>query len=344
MATQRQHRISVIHQVLAEHLASEQSTGPQEHLHQQHLVSEIERRLDTRISAKTVQRTIAVMRDEMGLPIEFDRRANTYRYTRQVTLQPLNVATLSSLDAQALLAGQRAMALFRGTPWHDGLSLTFKRLLAACPSKVVNPYTDLFARIRFAGPEQRPIDNGLWTQVIQSLDEERTLQVTYRSGRDGVEKSRKLDPYGLVIAEQQWQLIAWDHRTRDVRTFLLQRITEWQITETFFRVKGNFTLDGYLKDAIAGQQTTGQPVLVRLRFTKEATPAAEAQIWHRDERRNHDEQGQLIVEFSTAATFKVHREVLAWGGGCEVLEPKELRDAVRGRALLVGQSHVMPCP
>ena len=322
MDQDRLHRIRVIHEAL------DSQYRRQTNVSYRSLVELVQDRLSQEVGAKTIQRDLAAMQGELDLPIVYDRKGQTFRYTHPVSLQRLDLAVVSSLDVVALLIGQQAVGQLRGTPWHDGLKGTFARLLGALPTEIVRRYQTLIEKVRVEGAEVRPVDPVVWETILIGLDDNTILDMTYTSGHDGTVRQRLVDPYGLVIVDRQWQLIAWDHLAQAVRTFLLQRIISITDTEKAFTVRDGFTLDKYLTDAIAGQQSTGTAVPVKLRFTKESTPAGEAQIWHSKEKRSHDAQGRLVVEFKTAALFKVEREVLAWGGMCEILEPRSVRQSV----------------
>lgn len=320
------HRIQVIHEALVAHRRRGGRVTAQD------LVLAINDRLDSMPSVKTVRRDLGVMRDELNLPVEWHAAEQTFRYRESAQLADITLDILSSVEVCALLVARQGLEQYQGTPWHGPLKKTFDRILGAMASGVLESFAELIKRIRFAGPQTQSVDWEVWQHVIQALDGKETMRILYRSGRDGQARMRLLDPYGLVIVERQWQLIGRDHDAKAVRTFLLQRVSKTELTGDNYVVEAGFDLDHYLETGVAGQQSTGDPVRVKLRFTEEGTPAGEAQTWHRHETRTFDRRKRLIVEFETAALFKVEREVLAWGGKCEVLEPRDLKSRIRRAA------------
>ena len=88
----------------------------------QKLAKEIE------VSAKTVQRDLDCMRDQLGLPIAYDPQEHGYHFTEEVHDFPTVQVTQGEL--LALLVAQKAIEQYRGTPYHHQLETAFAKLLA----------------------------------------------------------------------------------------------------------------------------------------------------------------------------------------------------------------------
>ncbi len=296
----------------------------------------------TPCSDKTIRRTLEKMQD-YGMPLHYDRGQNSWRYTRktQLPMDRINMDfVMKQKDALGILLSRRALIQFEGTPLHAPMSAFFDQLVARLPPQVRARYEALVGHIRFPGPKNvKPIPESVWRDIGSAIDSRCTLRITYRTGKTGQTSIREVAPYALLILDRKWHLLGHDHQSGQPRAFHVLRMVETDVTDNRFEVPVNFNLDAYLGDTVLGYPTTGPKKKVRLRFTKEGTDAGMETVWHPKEARSMDDQGRLTVAFETSATFMVAREVLAWGGLIEVLEPADLRGEVRTSALRASEVH-----
>jgi proteasome accessory factor B len=76
------------------------------------------RELET--SSRTIQRDVDYMRDQLGLPIEYDASQHGFYFTQEVHSFP--TIAVSQGELLALLVAQRAIEQYRGTPYHGQLA------------------------------------------------------------------------------------------------------------------------------------------------------------------------------------------------------------------------------
>jgi predicted DNA-binding transcriptional regulator YafY len=327
MPTSKQHkRYRLLHNALSHAYRQGQPVSKQD------LIKLLRDKEGEKVSEKTIQRDLAAFRDVLGLPVKYDSRSGGYCYTRQVELKDLPPDLFNESDARVLLVAERALSNFEGTPWYEPMQATIRRLINMLSPQSVKDAKNLFDLIRFEGTRAQSIPKAIWEPLAEALADRVTLKMTYRSQSAGKTASRLLDPYALVVIDRQWQIIGWSHNRKEVRTFLVSRIKQCEATVDSFRVRDNWNVDEYLRDSVAGQQATGPRQQVRLRFKPEASVGACDQIWHSNQQSETDGQGRLIVTFTTAAQYEVQRQVLGWGGGCELLEPKAWREAIEQAA------------
>jgi len=104
------------------------------------------------VSAKTVQRDVNFMRDQMGLPIEYDKGRFGFHYTRPVT----------ALPALGMAAGKGG-----GNPWrHAAPPVPGEK-----PALAATGRGGMEVRIRFDADSARTVRGRTWhaTQVIHAL-------------------------------------------------------------------------------------------------------------------------------------------------------------------------------
>src|SRR4029077_5796561 len=81
------------------------------------------------VSTKTVQRDVDFMRDQLVLPIEYDRARHGFAYTRAVGQFPL--ITVSEGELVALLVAQKAVEQYRGTSFEKPLRAALQKLVSS---------------------------------------------------------------------------------------------------------------------------------------------------------------------------------------------------------------------
>jgi predicted DNA-binding transcriptional regulator YafY len=282
---------------------------------------------DLGVDERTIRRDLKqVLGGEWNLPVRYDRSRREWYYDGEAA--PLPATVVSESDRFALLLSLQSAEQYRGTPVYDRLRRVYRRLLDLMPPETRTSFESLAAKVRFEGPPTPVVPEGIWDRLFNALDDGTTLDLVYRTGRDGEVRRRRVDPYGLVVRHRDWFLVGWDHLRQAVRTFYVPRVRSAEDTEDRFRVRDGFDLDRYLSTAVDGHQSTGPVYRVKLRFAKEAAAVGEAYAWNATQTVTTDAEGRVVVEFDTGALYAVEREVLGWGGRVEVLEPQALRQQV----------------
>lgn len=292
---------------------------------------------DFEVDERTIRRDLEYMRDQLRMPLEYERHRRTWYYSEPAG--DLSATLVSIKDRVALLVAQQAVEQFAGTPWYEQLKNAMARIIEALPQETVTEFQRVAERIRFEGSPLPPLSSAVWNEICDCIELSETIQIDYKTGHSGEQREREVDPYGLVVRNREWFLIAWDHYRNGVRTFFLPRIKSAESTDRAFKVKDGFDLDEYLATSVDSHQSTGPIYDVKLRFTAEATPAGEDFIWNRNEKKYKDKQGRLVLEFRTGALYAVQRHVLSWGGGVEVMGPEELRKSVEAAARAISAAH-----
>ena len=289
------------------------------------------------VSSRTIRRDLEFMRDQQGMPLAFDNKKQSWVYRGNVA--DLTIAHVGPGSHLALLIARQAVEQFKSTPLHDKLVQTLSNIVAAFPEQLQKEHLTLAEKMRFEGPPTPTINAEVWREICNGLQLNQILQMVYRTAGDGQVRTRRVDPYGIVIRNREWYLVGWDHLRSDIRTFYFPRIISAEAMEEGFAVRDKFNLDEYLEESVDAHQSKATRFNVKLRFTSEGTSGGQDFYWTKKQTVHNDKQGRLIVEFTTSALYAVQRHVLSWGGQVEVLSPPELRKSVRIAAAAIGKLH-----
>ncbi|MDH4140291.1 MAG: WYL domain-containing protein [Coriobacteriia bacterium] len=214
---------------------------------------------------------------------------------------------LSSREAQALAAALQTAGL-------TGEDALVSKLLDAAAAAETS--ADDIARVVRAAVA--PGTGEMLKALAQGLEESRLVRITHHAaGRDAATQ-RDIEPLSLFNERENWYVEAFCRRAGALRTFRLDRISSATVlSERFDR-----------RDL----SPSGVP------FTTEGLPVARIHLAPGEEFSSRSWPGAslvaedadgAIVEVPYAGTDWIARQVAARLGGARVLEPTEVREAVR---------------
>ncbi|MFC0213368.1 helix-turn-helix transcriptional regulator [Paenibacillus chartarius] len=138
---------------------------------------------------------------------------------------------------------------------------------------------------------------------------------------DERETVREAEPYGLVLNEGVWMMVAFCCLRREMRHFRVSRMSELEVLEERFARPETFDLQAY-------RPRDERPVTVRVRIAPELADLVLENNFYSTESAEITEDG-LLLTLRVRQWGEALGWVLGWGAGAVVLEPAELRDRVK---------------
>jgi proteasome accessory factor B len=277
-------------------------------------------------SRKCIQRDIDFMRDQLGAPIDYDRKRKGYFYTKHWAFDPS--AFLDRNEAQALAATGKVLSQYQGTPYYDEVCRAIEKLMHRLP---VSPAVDSFFEIySFENPSSDRFDQAAFTLLEQAIRTRTKIKLTYRSPSSQSSTERTVQPYRLHYDQSTgtWYLIAHCEFRKETRTFVVSRIQDLNPTCEPFTIPDGFSISNYMETAF--QQSVGPHLYdIAIHFTPYQSQWIREHHWHSSQRVEEHDDGSLILKLSVSSLDAVKRWVMRYGAQAEVLDPKELRDMVR---------------
>jgi proteasome accessory factor C len=161
--------------------------------------------------------------------------------------------------------------------------------------------------------------------VRKAIESGNSVDLVYYSDGREARTERRVDPYRLVATEWARYLIAWCHVRKAVLTFRLDRILRARKTSAKFTPPEGIRAEDYLGESPKDAKTM---TAVTVRFAPAvATVALES---YPDAKATKD--GGAEWKTRVWPTLAFCRQIVAWGGAAEVIEPQEVRDRVRAYA------------
>jgi len=277
------------------------------------------------VSAKTIQRDIEFMRDQLVLPIEYDAQNHGYFYARAVAQFPM--ITVSQGELVALLVAQKAVEQYRGTSFEKPLHAAFEKLVSSLGAEASVSLHDLSEAVSFrsAGVPQAQIK--VFEVLTDAVMTSRVVEFDYAALRAQTTERRRVEPYHLACISNQWYLIARDLGRNGMRTFALTRIAAPKNQKVAFQRPPDFSAAEMLAGSFSAFEA-GQVEKIRIRFDAFAARLAGERQWHKSQKLSPLPEGGAELTIQVGIAPDLESWILGWGGHAEVLEPAKLRESV----------------
>jgi predicted DNA-binding transcriptional regulator YafY len=284
------------------------------------------------VSAKSIQRDLEFMRDRMRFPIAYDQKNWGYYYTKDVGSFPAFTVTEGELFA--VLVAEKALHQYRGTNLEKPLLSAFKKMAAGLPETISLHMADWEQTISFRSSAE-PISNlEIFDQLARAAAEGRQLELRYRKPGSSSAEQRAVDPYHLANVNGDWFLFAYCHLRKNIRTFAPARIQDATPTGKKFQRPKDFSIETALRDSFGVHSGKSDHVVV-IRFNEMVADYIREKKWHASQQLKNLQNGGVELKLRLSSLIEVQRWILSWAGNAIVMEPPELREAVRMAGLRI---------
>lgn len=160
--------------------------------------------------------------------------------------------------------------------------------------------------------------------IMRSVWQSQKLRITYKKHK-GELSVRDIRPYGIVVKEMNWYMIAYCEKSNDVRTFKCDRIVECEQINEGFIIPEEFSIEEYWKKSRVFfisecSKNEKYPVVIRIDKSR-ADILKNFEIYKIEETEDYIEAAVNMFKYEWAV-----EDVLEIIGYAEVVEPEELRN------------------
>jgi predicted DNA-binding transcriptional regulator YafY len=229
----------------------------------------------------------------------------------------------------ALAFGGDLLSQLEGTVFHDSIQSALQKVRAGLSPELAAYLARLGESFRvLPGPHK---NYARFRETIQGLHDavlrKRTVCMRYRTGRTGKEATRKLDPFRVWYRSGGLYVVGHDHRSDEIRTFAVDRIQSLELTDTAFDVPASFDFDSWSASSFGVIAEPATRVVIR--FAARWATYVEEHTWHPSQELQPGKDGELELAMEVGDTADLRSWILSFGAGAEVIEPAELRAALR---------------
>ena len=279
------------------------------------------------VSLATFKRDIAKLRDQLGMPILFDKDRGGYYLDRNNLSTELPGLWFSPEELVALLTIQRLIEQLQ--PGLVGLKLKplQKKLMDLLQAKGLGE-AEVANRVRMTFAGKRDLELKAFEVVALATITRKRLKITHLNRQRSELVERTISPQELVHYRDNWYVDAWCHLRNGIRSFGVDAIEEVEIlTELAHEVAitdlRKVTQSSY--GIFAGQPTAWAV----LRFSKHRAQWVEGELWHAEQLATREPDGCYLLKIPYSDDRELLGDILRFGADVQVLEPKELRAKVQ---------------
>lgn len=293
------------------------------------------------ISRATLKRDIAKLRDQLHVPVKFDRDRGGYM------LEPGPGHTDSELPGM-WFSPEEVLAL-----------VTIQQLLTELAPGILGPklkplqarLTELMAkngllaadvagRIRIThAAGKRRLKPQAFEAVAAATLGRKQLRVKHFNRATGQTIERVISPQRLVHYRDNWYVDAWCHLREDLRSFAVDALAETHVL-------GHSAKDIAAKDldAVLGASYgifAGLPkASAVLRFSPSRARWVRRECWHPQQEARELPDGSFELSVPYSDDREILGDILRYGADVSVIEPADLRRKVQQAALLMVNQYV----
>ena len=290
------------------------------------------------VNRRTIQRDIWHLR-EAGFVLGEERRDDQHVYYNLLkeTGLPFNFPVM---EVAAMIFAERAGLGLAGTPFGEHLRSVVRRITAAMSPEMrrfLERASDAYVPLARG---YKPYEDA--REIVEKLDEamlkRRVCRVSYRSPRATKAGQYGIEPLRFLPYRGGLYVISRVPRYDRLITQAVERFEKVVVTEEKFDPPDHLPIDERVRDAFGVSYE--EPMDVVVRFAADQAPYVRERIWHPSQKLEELPDGRVVLRLRAGGFFEIRSWVLSFGAAAEVLEPEELREAVRAEmraALALGE-------
>lgn len=292
------------------------------------------------VTQKTIQRDVSFIRDQLDLPLEYNKAMHGYEFTSDAANFPVFEAQVE--DLAAMFLARHAMKSVQGTKLAEALKPAFERLTKQLDGKVTMNWASMDQVFTVKEVGVLDADLTLFGRLAEAVLKQLEVSFTYRKLGDKQSVKRRLRPYNVGEIDGGWYVVGHDVMRDGLRTFALQRIKGLSVLKSTFERPKNFHIGQHLGGSIGvWDHAEAELVEVVIELTGWMSRIAQERIWHPSQRITVlDELGEHIeMRMQLGNLEEIKHLVLSWGACAKVIKPVALREAVKKEAAAVVRSY-----
>jgi proteasome accessory factor C len=281
-------------------------------------------------SKSTLYRAIAVLKDTLHAPVEFDAEVGGFRYAETKGSEAFELPGLwfTPAELQALALMQRLLKDVGGGLLTEHLGPLSKRLDELTRHRRLN-LGEAASRLRFPAIASRPAGPAFQTAASATLQRKK-LWIEYHARGSDERSERTISPQRITHYRESWYLDAWDDGKAELRCFAIDRIRQLTLLNERAVDVDDAQLESHYASAygIFGGQADKVAVL---RFTKERARWVADEVWHPQQEGRRLEDGSYELKIPYRDSRELVMDILRHGPDVVVMEPVALVEEVKSQ-------------
>lgn len=262
----------------------------------------------------------------LGIPIDYlsgsEYRKEGYLIRKERLFLP--EIEFAPQESSLLMLTADAVRENENFPYRDQLESALHKIIST-QTHVNRPPSELM--ITYSGKPTGFTVGPVIQQIQDALDRRKSIEIRYHAFSTGEVTTRKVDPYGLIFRKGKWTLVAFDRLRRDLRTFVVNRISRCRVNPRKpgtpdYRIPKHFSLKAY-QDFQPWELEIHPPLKVRIQVAEHRLPELLPQL------KGAREIDERAFELSVSNRQGLISWVLSQKTDVFVLEPPQIQNEIR---------------
>ncbi len=177
--------------------------------------------------------------------------------------------------------------------------------------------------------------------VIDAMQQNKELEITYQSYYAEHNETYHLQPYAMKVYNQRWYVVGYIREKEGIRNIALDRTNELRISSETFMMPDDFDAEEYYANTVGifvNDKLKPQNVIIRA-YGKQVEYLRSLPLHHtqREIQTKHREFSDF--QYKLCLTPELSSHLLAMGEKVKVLEPEELKSEIKNRLLATIQNY-----
>lgn len=297
------------------------------------LLEACEEALGASVSERTIDKDLNEMRFNESLgyfaPIIFDRKTKGYSYedpNYSIDAIPIGKSDLNAIEFAAEILGQyknvNILNEFKGAVDKIVDTVKVQRMLFDEPTLQGSVQLDNMDYI----PGSEHLNN-----LIECIKSKYVCDLSYKKFGSEESKQYLFEPFILKEYNGLWYVTGKFQEKDSIRTFALDRITDINVTEVFFKTDTSFDKEIYYNNVYGVTHNQTNPEQIVIKTDLGAARYLEIKPIHKSQkevRRNND---FVWFELTLVLNIELETKLMSLGNGCTIESPSILRDSIKQR-------------
>lgn len=283
------------------------------------------------LSVRQVQRIIARMKAD-GIPVRErrDGRKLFFYIDEENREEGIRIVLAEEHLLALAVAAEAARPMLTLTPLGTSLQKALRHLFSYFPIDIAPVETDdLFSQRGLRSSLATGLSPAVFIAIVHATAQCNSLYIIYsESGSRQWTFRYQIDPYGIVVRNGLWAVVAFCHEKASVQEFAITSIAHVESAEASFNRPDDFDLSTHINSQL---RSTGTRTFHHVRLLVENRWAS---LFYRkafhpsqyiEEQRD---DGRLVVVYKVESLQEISAFVQSWGTDITVLGPEELRTLI----------------
>lgn len=289
------------------------------------IVNKVYERHDISVAGRTVNKDVTDMQTELHAPIEYCKRHKAYFYPENVAeIFPSLNLDLHPDEITALTFYAKTLQQYKDFGIFEDFTNAIDKVTDAVRIKSTQSAVRQKMIIQ---PENFPKFHGsdLIPEIISGFDTKKKFEFAYLKHTSDTPKRHLVTPLLLKEYDHLWYLIGQIEGKEFVTIFALDRISNFQLSNSDCEIVSSFDPDHYFNHAFGIAVPEGEVEDVVLEFDAWRGRYLVSAPIHKSQELVEETEDKITLRIKVIPFHELHAKILSYGNTARVVSPESLK-------------------